>query len=265
MSFETFEAKRRAVAELCMGRFWGMKRFHKTRGVAARLLSILLLGLLASVPAHAALLGLDTLLQQNPDLFSGNLSANLTVSFSNGLLTVTGDTQGYTVPAGGDPLVVSDTTGGFGSGTFSLIATIKTNGVLQSGSLTISGAIDDLSIPASTLLSGNITAFGFQGSSSPNPDEFEFLFNVTGGALAADYGPVGGTLLHPGDTSFNGSFLTNFSNDGNGLADTRAIPEPSSVLLVVMSLLGLCGIVRRVPLRKSSRSGTSNRQVVSCE
>lgn len=227
-----------------------MNRFYNTSGFVARSLSILLLGLLASVPAHAALLGLDTLLLENPDLFSSGLSANLSVAFSNGTFTATGDTGGYTPPAGGDQLVVTDTTFGFSPGSFSLSAIIGNNGVLQSGSLTISGAIDELSIPAGVLLSGNITAFGFQGSSSPNPDEFEFLFSVTGGALAADYGLVGGTLLHPGDTSFNGSFLVNFSNDGNGLADTRAIPEPSSVLLVVMSLLGLCGVVRRVPLRK---------------
>jgi hypothetical protein len=226
-----------------------MNRFHNTSGFVARSLSILLLGLLASVPAHAALLGLDTLLQENPDLVSGNLATSLTVSFSNGVMTVTGDTSDYTPPDGSGPFSVLDSTGGFSPGSFSLSAVIGTNGVLQSGSLTISGAIDDLSIPATVLLSGNITAFGFQGSSSPNPDEFEFLFSVTGGSLAADYGPVGGTLLHPGDTSFNGSFLTDFSSV-NGVADTRAIPEPSSVLLVVMSLLGLCGIVRRVPMNK---------------
>lgn len=214
------------------------------------LLSVLISVWMASVPAHAALLGLDTLLQQNPDLFSGNLAAGLTVALSNGVLTVTGDTTDYTQPSGGAPVSVTDSPGGFLSGAFSLSAIIGTNGVLQSGSLTISGAIDDLGIPGPLLLSGTITAFGFQGNSSPNPDEFEFLFNVTGGALAADYGPVGGTLLHPGDTSFNGSFLANFSNDGTGYADTRAIPEPSSVLLVGMSLLGLCGVVRRVPLRK---------------
>lgn len=226
-----------------------MNQLHNTSGFVARSLSILLLGLLISVPAHAALLGLDISLQENPDLLSGNLASSLTVSFSNGVMTVTGDTSDYTPPDGSGPFNVLDSPGGFFSGAFSLSAIIGTNGVLQSGSLTISGAIDDLSISGPLLLSGEITAFGFQGNSSPNYDEFEFLFNVTGGSLAADYGPVGGTLLHPGDTSFNGSFLVNFSSV-NGVADTRAIPEPSSVLLVVMSLLGLCGVARRVPLRK---------------
>jgi hypothetical protein len=223
-----------------------------TRRIPAWLFSVLISVWIAGVPAHAALLGLASQLNQNPDLLAGNLATSLTVAFSNGVLTVTGDTSDYTPPDGSGPFPVTD--GGTppfaGPGTFSLSALIGTNGVLQSGSLTISGAIDGLSISSSVLLSGTITAFGFQGNSSPIPDEFDFLFTVTGGALAADYGPVGGTLLHPGNTSFNGSFLVNFSNDGNGLADTRAIPEPSSVLLVVMSLLGLCGVVRRVPMNK---------------
>ena len=209
------------------------------------------LGLFMSASAHATLLGLAGTLQTNPDLFAGNLSVGLSVAFSNGVLTVTGDTSDYTLPNGSGPDNVTATTGGFTPGTFSLSAVIKTNGLLQSGSITISGAIDDLSIPAGVLLQGTITAFGFQGNASPTGDEFDFLFNITGGSLAGAYGSVGGTLLHAGNTTFNGSFLSGFTNDGTGVADTRAIPEPSSVLLVVMSLLGLCGVVRRVPLRKS--------------
>ena len=206
----------------------------------------------ACVSAQAALLGLDALLQQNPDLLSGNLTAgyNLNVSFTNGQLNVTGDTSDYTPPDGSGPFSVTDVSNGFNPGSFSLSAIIKTNGVLESGTITLSGAIDDLAIPAGVLLQGTITAFGYQGNSSPNPDEFEFLFDITGGALAADYGSVGGTLLHPGDTSFDGSFQTDFSNDGTGVADTRAIPEPSSMLLVVFSLLGLSRVTRRVSLGK---------------
>ena len=223
-----------------------------TSRIPAWLFSVLLSVCLAGVPAHADYAGLVALLQSNPDLGSFNLTANLSVGFSNGVFTATGDTTGYTPPAGGDPLSVTDTTGGISPGSFSLSAIIKTNGVLESGSLTISGAVDELSIPAGTLLSGDITTFGFLANSSPNPDEFVFMFNVTGGSLAADYGATGGTLLHPGNTSFNGSFLVNFSNDGTGSADTvKAIPEPSSMLLVVMSLLGLSGVARRVP-RKCS-------------
>ena len=221
-----------------------MKLSYKTL-----LFSVLVSVCIAVVPAHATLLGLDTLLQENPDLFSPNLTANLTVAFSDGVLTVTGATGLYTPPAGGDPLNVTD--GGTppfaGPGTFSLSALISTSGVLESGSLTISGAIDDLTIPLGVLLSGDITAFGYQASTSSESLDFDFLFAVTGGSLAADYGPVGGTLMY--GTSFNGSFTSDFTNDGNGLADTRAIPEPSSVLLVVMSLLGL-GFARRVALRK---------------
>jgi hypothetical protein len=227
------------------------RKSSPTSRIPVWLFSILLSVCLAGVPAHADYVGLISLLQSNPDLGSFNLTANLSVGFSNGVFTATGDTEGYTPPAGGDPLIVSETADQFGPpGSFSLSAIIKTNGVLESGSLTISGAIDDLGIPAGTLLQGDITAFAFLANSSPNPDEFVFMFNVTGGSLASDYGASGGTMLHPGDTTFNGSFLVGFSNDGTGSADTvKAIPEPSSVLLVVMSLFGLCGVVRRVPLR----------------
>lgn len=226
------------------------RKSSPTSRIPVWLFSVLISVWIAGVPAQAALLGLASQLNQNPDLLSGNLATSLTVAFSNGVFTVAGDTSDYTPPDGSGPFSVTVTTGGFSPGSFSLSAIIGTNGVLQSGSLSISGAIDDLSITDGVLLSGNITAFGYQGNSSPIPDEFDFLFTVTGGALAADYGPVGGVLLHPGNTSFNGSFQASFSNDGNGVADTRAIPEPSSVLLVVMSLLGLCGVVRRVPLRE---------------
>lgn len=208
----------------------------------------LVLGFLMTVPARGALLGIVAQAHTNPDLFSPNLTVTYTAS--NGLFKVTGDTSAYTLPNGSGPDDVTDVTSGFSPGSFTLSATIGTNGVFSSGSLTISGAIDALSIPASTLLQGTITAFGFLGNSSPTPDEFDFRFNVTGGALASAFGSVGGTLLHPGNTPFNNSFTSSFSNDGFGTADTKAVPEPSSALLVVMSLLGLCGVVRRMPLRK---------------
>jgi hypothetical protein len=52
--------------------------------------------------------------------------------------------------------------------------------------------------------------------------------------------------MEPGDTAFNNDFTVNFINDGQGTADTRSIPEPTSGCLVMVSLLGLGGVVRRV-------------------
>ncbi len=226
-----------------------------------RLGCVLTLGFFISLPAHAALLGLASQLNEYPDLYSSILTASFTLSGSgtNGVLSVTGSTSKYTtaaLAAGSDFDDVYDSSG-FNPGSFTLTATIKTNGILQSGSFSISGQlVDDNTstqvLPFGVLLSGTVTSFGSRANTSSSSEDFDFLLSVSGGALASDYGSTGGTLLY--DTSFNGSFTQNFNSNGNNnqsFSDTKAIPEPSSVLLVVMSLLGLCGVVRRVPLRKS--------------
>ena len=219
---------------------------------------VLISGLILSTPSRAALLGLDAL-SSNPDLFSPNLTVTVAYNASNGLFTATGETSAYTAANtnlnNGDPYIVGNSNDNFNPGTFSLTATITTNGSLLSGTVTITGGVYDDSLaqvePDGTLLlQGNITAFGFQGNASPNVDEFDFLVVVTGGAFAGQYGSSAGVLLHPGDTTFNGSFGVNFSNDGFGKADTRAVPEPTPELLVMLSAFGLCWFVRRAPQRK---------------
>ena len=219
---------------------------------------VLTCGLIVSTSSQAALLGLDAL-SSNPDLFSPSLTVSVAYSPSNGLFTATGKTSAYT-PANtnlnnGDPYLVGNSNDNFNPGTFSLTATITTNGTFLGGTVTITGGVYDDSLaqiePDGTLLlQGNVTAFGFQGNGSPNPDEFDFLVAVTGGAFAGAYGSSAGVLLHPGDTTFNNNFNVNFTNNGLGTADTRAVPEPTSGLLVMVSVFGLCWFGRRAPQRK---------------
>ncbi len=85
------------------------------------------------------------------------------------------------------------------------------------------------------MLTGNLTAFGFDGSNDP----LEFLFGVTGGSMAGLFGSVGGVILS--DTGFPGnSFSSNFSNTGLGLSDTGTptppVPEPATLALLLMGI-----------------------------
>jgi hypothetical protein len=225
-----------------------------------RLGCVLTLGFFISVPAHAALLGLSSQMSEYPDLYSSILTASFTLSGSgtDGVLAVNGSTSEYTTTALAAIPDFDDVydAGEDGPGSFTLTATVKTNGVLESGSFSISGQLvddgtGDPVLPFGVLLQGTITAFGYQANTSPESEDFDIKYTVTGGALAGDYGATAGTLLY--GTSFGGSFTSNFNTDGDNFSsysDTKAIPEPSSILLVVTSLLGLCGVVRRMPVRK---------------
>ena len=120
-------------------------------------------------------------------------------------------------------------------GTIDVTATIDNFGVLQSGTLTIEGAIPTLSIfSVTTLLAGDLTAFGFDG---PN-DPFEFLFTVTGGALQNIFTPVAGQILT--GTGFGGNFDDDFSGIGSNDTALTGTPEPSTILHFITGL-GILG------------------------
>lgn len=134
-------------------------------------------------------------------------------------------------------------------GTWTLNATITDAGELTGGSLEIYAAITDetpelvLSGDLFTGFSGPGGAFGF-GDAPAEYEIFEFLFNITGGSLAGEYGDnYGGVILtanfQPGDTAFAGGWTSDFnSSSGLAVADTvTAVPEPSSAALIFLGLL----------------------------
>lgn len=92
-----------------------------------------------------------------------------------------------------------------------------------------------------TLLTGEITRFGYADASPYRILEFEF--QVTGGGQAPYFGTKVGVIF---DTisGFAGSFATNFSSSSNANADAAAVPEPSSWILVVAAM-GTWGVGRR--------------------
>ena len=230
-----------------------MNRFLNASDLKARLLTVILLGSLICLPAHAALLGLDSSLSPLPDLFSSSLQISYDAT-TNGF-NVTGFTGQYDDGTG--PYNVTDGTGPFGdAGTFNLYAEVDNSGNLVGGTVVIKGEVVDLSISYGVLLQGTLTEFGYQDGGVGNADQFEFLFDVTGGSLMGAYGPVAGTIINTSEnTPFSGSFASNFDTSGfseETAADSRPlVPEPSTWLLVTFSVLVFGWLVRRAPSCKS--------------
>jgi hypothetical protein len=188
--------------------------------------------LLASSQSQAGTLGLAPSANA-PDFGADFL--NVTYVASNDTFQATGFITDYA--NGTVPLV--------GLGAYTLSATITDDGLLTAGTLLVEG---DVGQRTETLLTGTLNAFGFVDP--PGGSVFEFLFTITGGnpTVVQDFGGTNaancGIILDAwfvnGGTAFSGSWSNDFNNDGfSGLSDTfAAVPEPSSILLVLLG--GVC-------------------------
>ena len=125
-----------------------------------------------------------------------------------------------------------------GAASFTLDANVYSGGVATYGKLTISGTIAALGATSGTLLTGNMTQFGFDAGGNL----MDFKFAVTGGDLASRYGSQAGVILNTVG-GFTGSFGSNFSNTGSGSTDTFPVPEPAT-MLVLLGAAAL-GVLRR--------------------
>jgi hypothetical protein len=217
------------------------------------------------VIAGAAPLGLTS---KAPDVTSDFVKVVYTASTDT--FTATGSTATFDVN-GIAPQDYNINTGGSPSEQFAINMTVNpSNGVPVSGTINLTGKINTppvdntappLSETSGTLLTGNITNFGFPTNGGT---VFEFLFTVTGGDLASFYGGVGataGSIVNEqsgeaGDIAFTGSFTSNFQNTSNqfsvnGVSDTFVVPEPMSLGAMILALLGLS----RMPLRVRASRG----------
>jgi hypothetical protein len=132
---------------------------------------------------------------------------------------------------------------------FLIEAIIDQDGHAINGSLSVTGTVPSLGI-SGNLLSGDLFDFGYTETGSLF---FEFVFDNLSGELAYLFtGTDAGVKIGGGDTSFAGSFLTDFGTigDPDGLADTAPIvPIPGSLVLMASGLSGLFVIRKRVAHR----------------
>ncbi|MGA3283560.1 MAG: PEP-CTERM sorting domain-containing protein [Verrucomicrobiota bacterium] len=183
---------------------------------------------------------------------------DVTYNSTSGSFQVKGDLQDFIDSSGTD-------TGDYsGYGGYVISATINNAGVLASG-----GSVTIIDSASDTLLAGSLksgasgTAWGYYNNSSI--DQFTFLFTVTGGTVASDFGGIGGlcgislfadfsgnSTGTGHDTPFTGTWGGSFNNlrssganTGNGTADIFPVPEPSSFLLVSAGFLCMITLRRR--------------------
>lgn len=110
----------------------------------------------------------------------------------------------------------------FGTGTVDLVVTVDNTGALVGGTdtdLVVTGSIDTDgdAIPEYTgvLLTGKAVAFGYSDTGTPT-DRYDFLVDVTGGALAGVMpGQVGIDVISE-NSNFAGSFQSNFNGRSKG-------------------------------------------------
>jgi len=188
--------------------------------------------LLAGTQSQAALLGLSPAANA-PDFEASFI--NVTYVASNDIFQAGGFITDYA--NGTVPLI--------GIGSYTLTATITDAGLLTGGTLTVNG---DVGFGPQTLLTGTLDAIGYMDP--PGGSLFEYLFTVSGGnaTIVQDFGGMGatncGVILDAwfvnGGIPFNGSWTNDFNNDSfSGLSDNfAAVPEPSSILLVLLGGIG---------------------------
>ncbi len=192
------------------------------------LAGLVAVGMFAS-SADAALLGL--VLKDFPDINSNFISVNYD-STSN-ILTADGDASTIDDDGVGGPIGIDN---GFGG--FSLAAEIDESGNLVGGTFSISGEVPSLGFNSGTLLTGDLTGFGFNPAGG---DPLEFLFSVTGGDAAGLFGSPAGLLLN--SAGFDGDFVDDFGATFTAVANVgmpvEVVPEPVSASLFMIGGFGL--------------------------
>jgi hypothetical protein len=142
-------------------------------------------------------------------------------------------------------------------GTVSIDIEVDSTGALVGGilgdDLVVTGDVDTYS---GTLLTADVSQFGFFDSGGTS-DSYDFLFTITGGALASVFGGTGADLAVVVDSeqsNFSGVFTSDFSGEAKGTmgpptVPPSAVPVPAAAWLFGSGLLGLVGIARRKKAR----------------
>jgi len=249
-----------------------MKRIYGVTKIVRVLTVIGLFSLLANTQSKGTLLA-PVPVSTEPEGGADFAVGSLDLSYSSGTFQVTAQPTGpeqsilaynYGLPVGEGP-----DAGGF-YGDFSLTATITSAGTLTAGSFTLNGDLGlgnnyETPLLMGTLITGaNGVAFGSSSASDIAENGFtyfEFPFEVTGGdpTIVANFGGPGSTqadiLLSAyfdptqGDTAFTGNWGSgDFDNlesaGGSSDADIVVVPEPSSILLLLVGCVVCVGAYR---------------------
>ena len=191
---------------------------------------LLLIAGVAPVQADLNLSLLDT-----PDIFSSFVSVDYLAG--SGAFTA----SGFALSLDDDGGPVNSITGGL----FDISASINSSGVLApGGTLAIDGTIPSLGFNSGTLLTGDLTVFGFPSAGSA----LEFLFTPTGGDAFAMYGSgltPGGIIL--GFSGFSGgAWGGSFSSSFSSLSNVAPIPAPGAAILTMIGFAFVGRIKRRI-------------------
>lgn len=138
------------------------------------------------------------------------------------------------------------------SADYQLSVMLDSAGTLQSGTFSISGGISELGIaPGSSLISGNVIAFGFTDG---DVDLFDFVVGNLSGALAADYGTaLGINMVTYVGGGFGGTFTAdfaasamsdNFATDPSFADGLSSVPLPGAIWLFASGLVAMMGGLR---------------------
>jgi MYXO-CTERM domain-containing protein len=184
-----------------------------------------------SISADAAFLGLP--LVEPPDIAAGF------IDISYDAVTDSFEAVGFALEYDDDGSVPAET---ITNGAFNLSATVNSSGVATGGSVTVGGSVLGF---GPTLLTGDLVAIGFDDAGG---QVLEFLFDITGGDLQAEYGGGGGQFGIIMDTragGYSGDWSKSFDNlvgglagTGAGVADIKPVPGPAGLALLALGGLG---------------------------
>lgn len=164
-----------------------------------------------------------------PDILSGFI--DVTYDAATDAFLARGFSQSYNPGGEGQDTNI------VGSQLFEIRATIDESGtLLPGGTLVIEGSVLG---SGPSLLTADLTDFGFADNGG---EILEFLMEITGGELEADYGGVGavaGVIMDMGGNGYV-DFTQSFDNliggqagTGAGISDTAPIPGPSALAVLL--------------------------------